>query len=123
MPAKLGPVDPYSIIGEHPQGAVLSLCAPKDDYPLYRDLRLITPAGQGVGARRSHRLTWIMHDQRFRRGGDAWKLVKANPALMSWAEEVCKAELPLSYVAELLEISAGELDALVKAERAKYAKG
>jgi hypothetical protein len=100
-------------------GVDLYLLPLQEQFPLYRDIKLIAVRPLFL-SRRVARLSWIIHEARFRRGGDAWKLTQHNPDVLTWAEKECAADLTLDYVRETFDFSADDLAQLVAAERAKY---
>ena len=93
----------------------------RDKYPLYRGVKLLSgiPVPMLDGRRTAH-LTWIVHEQRFRRGGDCWNLEQKSPKLMKWARGICADRFDAQYVQDTFGLSADDYDKLVAGEQAKY---
>lgn len=119
MPARITLPDPDTRIGRHESGAELYAKDLRDEFPLYRELKLITPRAWQGGRRTAH-LSWIVHCARLRSGGDAWQLAQHHPALHAWILECAAAVFDASYVKDTFGLSDAEYDALVAAEHAKY---
>lgn len=103
------------------EGAQLYFRDANDDKPLYRGCKLIGDKPL-FGARRAAYLSWIIHERRFARSTDAWQLQEYQPELYKWAGEQMAANFDQAYLAESFGLTAPEIDALITAERAKYAK-
>lgn len=110
-----------SCIAVHETGAELFVFPDKPDAPLYRRFKLITPTPWHKG-RHTALVDWIIHEQRFRKGGDAWLLHQNARPLHDWIFLTCTENMPLEYVAELYDWTPEELADVVARERAKYAK-
>lgn len=119
MPKLITPPDD-ACIGERP-GIKLYLLDFHEDAPLYRNIKIICDAPWYKG-RKAANLSWIVHMNRCRGGGDCWLLEQHKPELRKWIELICATELNADYVIEMLGINREEYDAIVAAEQAKYAK-
>jgi len=119
MPKLIIP-DPDSCIGERP-GVKLYVRDFRDEMPLYRNVKIICEAPWFKG-RKAANLTWIVHMNRCRSGGDCWLLEQHAPELRKWIEMICATELNPAYLMDALGINQQEYDELVAAEHAKYAK-
>lgn len=91
----------------------------REEYPLYRNLYLVTAEPFTGGRRRAH-LTFICHLGRLRAGGDCWRLTQACPELIQWIEAECREVFDRSYLLDTFGYSEAELDSLIAAEREKY---
>lgn len=91
----------------------------RENYPLYRGIKIVgaTPI---MGNRRVAHLTWIVHQARFVRGGDAWTLQQQAPDVLDRAAAVCADVFDRSYLRDTFDYTEAELDALVKQEKDKY---
>ena len=112
-------LDPDSIIGRHPTGAVLAIGLLQDRYPLYRTVRVVLPVPK-KRTKFSYWCTWIVHQARFKRGGDAYRLTQAHPEVAIWASSECASILTPEDAQDAHGISSAEWAHLVEAERAKY---
>lgn len=108
-------------IALHDSGAELFVFPDKADAPLYRRLKLITPTPWYKG-RHTAFVDWIMHEQRFRKGGDAWLLHQHARPLHDWIILSCEENLPLDYLIDLYDWTPEQLAEEVARERAKYRK-
>jgi hypothetical protein len=121
MPKALIIPDPDMMLGEH-DGAQLYFRDANNEQPLYRDCKIIRRTKPLFAKRRAAYLHWIIHEQRFARGGDAYRLELAQPEMFKWAGECMGKEFDQAYLADSFGLTAPEIDALIAAERAKYAK-
>jgi hypothetical protein len=121
MPNKITVPDPDAKLGEYAPGLALYLLDAREEYPLYRDVKLIATAPCLLG-RRTARLSWIIHEQRFKRGGAAWALSQDNPALLAWCVEQCAGFLTLEYLQEMYDYSEEDIARLIETEANKYRK-
>ena len=121
MPNRIARPPEDAKLGDYVPELSLYLLDARDEYPLYRDVKLIARVPCLLG-RRTLRLSWIIHEGRFKRGGGAWALAQDNPALMKWCEEQCAAFLTLDYLQELYGFTKAELNAMIAAENKKYKK-
>lgn len=107
-----------AILAQRPD-ATLYVRDLKEQYPLYRNLYLVTKAPFHSLRCRAH-LTYICHLGRLRLGGDGWRLAKSMPELVAWIETECRSLFDRSYLIDTFGFSEAELDALIAAEKAKY---
>lgn len=114
------PVDPDSIISRHESGTILAVGPLRDEYPLYRQVRVLMPRPARGRRKFSYWCTWIVHQARFKRGGQDWRLMQEHPELAQWATAECAAILTPADAQESHGLSSSEWEALVAAEQAKY---
>lgn len=112
--------DAECLIAERP-GVRLYMGDMREDYPLYRNIRLITEA-PFIRARRSAHMVWIVHLARLRGGGDCWILEQHNPELRQWIESECAKVFDAQYVMDTFGLDAAEYADLVRTETDKYNK-
>ena len=102
-------------------GAAIYAKEMREEYPLYRGIKVITDE-PFYHTRRSAHLTWIVHLGRCKGGGDCWLLEQHNRELREWIESECALNFDASYVMDSLGIEQEEYDQLVKEEQSKYKK-
>jgi hypothetical protein len=121
MPGRIVVPDPESTVAYHSElRATLYMKDLREEFPLYRYLKVITQKPWAAGKRTAH-LTWIVHHKRLQRGGDSWRLLQASPAMYAWIEAECAKAFDAQYVKDTFGLDdAGYLE-LVAREEAKYA--
>lgn len=120
MANKIKKMEPESLICER-DGVQVYAKEFREDFPLYRELKLISKE-PWFQARRTAHPVWIVHQKRLRKGGDGWRLQQARPDLHAWIEAECALSFDAQYVQDTIGCSAEEYEALVEAENKKYKK-
>lgn len=118
MPGRIKLPDPDSLLGTHACGAHLYAMDAREEYPLYRNLKVIAPRPLW-DARRTAHLTWIVHRNSLRRGGDS-HLLAQRTELSPWIVEICREVFDSQYILDTFGLTAVELTALIVAEENKY---
>ena len=121
MPAAIIIPDPDSLLASFTHLIKCYALDYKEDYPLYRRIKIIGHVPLFGGQRTAH-LVWIVHLARFRRGGDCWRITQERPDLLKWAEGICAAAFDDSYVMDTFGLDHAAYDNLVAAEQMKYEK-
>lgn len=119
MPHRIKQMHPDSLIAEYP-GVKAYAKDIRDQYPLYRGVKLMAD-GPTLAGRRTAHLTWVVHLARFRSGGDGWRLLQQSPEIITWLAAECAKQFDANYVGYTFGLDGAEYEALVAAEEAKYA--
>lgn len=113
-------MDPDALICER-DGVQVYAKELREDFPLYRELKLIS-AEPWFNARRTAHPVWIVHQRRLRMGGDGWRLLQARPDIHAWIESECAQCFDTQYVQDTIGLSPDEYKALAEEENNKYRK-
>ena len=120
MAYKIKKMDPDALICER-EGVKVYAKELREEYPLYREVKMITTAPWFMSRRTAH-FVWIVHQKRLRKGGDGWRLCQVRPDLYDWITAECALSFDPRYVQDTIGCSEAEYQALVEAENKKYKK-